>query len=115
MKNKVHKNGKSNAELLFENANAGFKAFEEKMLGMSKQQIFNEAHEINAKNEIHGFLCDCAADELGHAELEVLVQLGEAVIDELYAYYLGVDNASVMFYADITEWVEDFCTEAMDE
>lgn len=100
---------KTNAENLFENANAGFKVFEEQMLKKSGREIFDNAYEINAKNEIHSYLCDCSVDELGNDEIKVLVGLGDAVIDELYEYFMGVDNASIMFYSDITEWVEDYC------
>lgn len=100
-------------DVLFENANAGFKAYEEKMLCMSKKQIFDKAYEINAKNEIHGYLCDCAIQELDEDDIEVLVSKGENVIEELYAYYISIDNASVMYYSDITEWITDFCREAL--
>lgn len=103
----------SNADKLFANANAGFNAFEAKMLEMSKQQIFNNAYEINAKNEIHGYLCDCAAEELEEDEVAVLVALGEEIIEELYDYFSETDNASIMYYHDISEWVHDFCEEAM--
>lgn len=104
---------KSNAEILFDNVNVGFKAFEEQMLKLNSKEVFDRAFEINAKNEIHGYLCDCATENLDENEIEVLAGLGDAVIDELYRYFMGVDNASIMFYSDITEWVEDFCEEVM--
>lgn len=100
---------KSNAEILFNHANAGFNAFEVKMLAMSKQQIFNNAHEINAKNEIHGYLCECSLEDLDDSEIEVLVSLGTSVIDILFDYFMSKDNASIMYYSDTREWVEEFC------
>lgn len=100
---------KSNVEILRENATAGFKAFEEKTLKLSKESIFDKAFEINAKIEIHGYLCDCADEDLDDEEIKVLTELGVTVIEELYQYFLDIDNASVMFYSEITEWVEDFC------
>lgn len=100
---------KSYVEILRENATSGFEAFEEKMLKLTKESIFDRAFEINAKKEIHGYLCDCAAEDLDDEEIKVLAELGVAVIEELYQYFLDIDNASVMFYSEITEWVEDFC------
>lgn len=99
---------KSNVEIL-RNATVGFEAFEEKTLKLTKKSIFNKAFEINAKNEIYGYLCDCASEDLDEEEIEVLVKLGDAVIEELYQYFVDTDNASIMFYSEITEWVEDFC------
>lgn len=104
---------KSNEEILRENATAGFEAFEEKTLKLTKESIFNKAFEINAKNEIHGYLCDCATEDLDKEEIEVLVRLGDAVIEELYQYFVDTDNVSIMFYSEITEWVEDFCQGVM--
>lgn len=103
---------KSNVAILSENATAGYEAFEERMLKMTKESIYNNAHEIHAKVEIHGYLCDCAAEDLDEDEIEVLVGLGTAVIEKLYDYFSDVDNASIMYYSDITEWVQDFCEEA---
>ena len=111
----MEKKNKSNVEILSENATAGYEAFEEQMLKMTKEQIFNNAHEIHAKTEIHGYLHDCAHEDLDEWEIEVLVGLGTAVIEKLYDYFSDVDNASIMFYSDITEWVEDFCEEALKD
>ncbi len=98
-----------NAAILFDNANAGFKAFEKQMLRLSSKEVFDRAFEINAKNEIHGYLCGCAIDDLDGDEIEVLVGIGDTVIDELYEYFLNEPNASIMFYSDITDWVKDYC------
>ncbi len=106
---------KSNVEILAENTTAGFQAFEEHMLTMTKESIFNNAHEINAKKEIHGYLCDCAYEDLDEEELDVLVGLGTAVIEKLYDYFSKTENASIMHYSDITEWVEDFCEKEVND
>ena len=103
---------KSNVEILSENATAGYEVFEERMLKMTKESIYNNAHEIHAKVEIHGYLCDCAADDLNEEEIEVLVGLGVEVVKILYDYFSEKDDASIMYYSDITDWVRDFCEEA---
>lgn len=105
---------RSNAEILQKNATAGFEAFEEKMLKNTKESIFNNAYEINARNEINGYLCDCATEELEEDEIKVLIEFGDAVVDILYERYLKTDNASIMCYSDITEWVEDYCQEVLE-
>lgn len=97
------------SEKLREHATAGFEAFEAKVLFMTKKDIFNKAYEINAKNEIYGYLCACATEDLDEKHIDVLLKLGENVIETLYDYFLGKDYASIMFYSEITEWVEDFC------
>lgn len=99
--------------IVFENAVAGYKSFEAEMLMLSKKEIFDKAYEINARNEISGYLCDCAEADLDGQEIKVLADLGGAIIDVLYEYFQNVDNASIMFYEDIKEWIEDFCEEAM--
>lgn len=95
--------------VLFENATAEFKVYEEKMLELSKKQLFDSAYQIHAKNEIYGYLCDCAIEDLKSEEIDVLLGLGDNVIKTLYGFYLSVDNASIMYYSHITEWVRDFC------
>lgn len=111
----MEQKNKSNVEILSENATVGYEAFEEQMLKMTKEQIFNNAHEIHAKTEIHGYLCDCAHEDLDEDEIEVLVGLGTAVIEKLYDYFSEIDNASIMYYSDITEWVQEFCEEADED
>lgn len=106
---RMKKMARSNAEILRENATAGFEAFEEKMLKNTKESIFNNAYEINARNEIHGYLCDCATEYLDEEEIKVLIELGDTVVDALYDYFSEAENVSIMYYSDITEWVEDFC------
>lgn len=108
-------NARTNIAILSDNATAGYEAFEEQMLKMTKESIFNNAHEIHAKTEIHGYLCECAEDDLDEDEIEVLVGLGTAVIEKLYDYFSDTDNASIMYYSDITEWVQDFCEEAVKD
>lgn len=100
---------KNNSEILLDNANKGFKEFEKKLLKLSKENIFDKAFEINAKNEIHGYLCDCSLEDLDDSEIEVLVSLGTSVIDILFDYFMLKDNASIMYYSDTREWVEEFC------
>lgn len=101
--------------IVFENAVAGYKSFEAETLALSKKEIFDKAYEINARNEISGYLCDCIEDDLEGYEIKVLADLGGAIVDVLYEYFQNVDNASVMFYEDIKEWIEDFCEEAMKD
>lgn len=100
---------KSKENILSENATAEFKAYEEKMLVLSKKELFNTAYQIHAMNEIYGYLCDCATQDLKEEEIDVLLGLGDNVIATLYSHYLSVDYASIMYYSDITEWVQDFC------
>lgn len=105
----MEQKNKSNVEILSENATAGYEAFEEQMLKMTKEQIFNNAYEINARNEIHGYLRDCATEDLDEEEIEVLIELGDTVVNVLYDYFSKAENVSIMYYSDITEWVKDFC------
>lgn len=100
---------KNKENILFENATAEFKAYEEEMLALSKKELFNTAYQIHAKNEIYGYLVDCATQDLKDEEIDVLLGLGDNVIATLYNYYLSVDYASIMYYSHITEWVQDFC------
>lgn len=104
---------KTIVDILSDFATEAFKAFEAEMLGKTQKEIFDKAGEIYAKNEIHGYLCDCANEDLEGYEIKVLADLGTSVIEKLFQYYLDTNGASVTYYSDITEWVEDFCEEAM--
>lgn len=100
---------KSNAEILRENATSEFEVFKGAMLKSPNDIIFRSVFEINAKNEICGYLCVCAAEDLDEEELGILAELEGSVIETLYNYFLGAENASIMFYYEIAEWVHDFC------
>ena len=103
---------KSNIEILKENVTAEFEAFKKEILELPKELIFDKMYEINAKNEIRGYICDCAAKELNDEEIKILAELSELeinVIEELYRYLLFTDAASVMFCSEIAKWVKTYC------
>lgn len=102
-------------KVLRENATTGFEVFQKTMLKNSKVSVFDKAYEIHAKNEIHGYLCDAAVSDLTREEVEILISLGSTIIDVLYDYFLDVENASIMYYADVVEWVRDFCCDYKKE
>lgn len=102
---------KTVVDILSDFATEAFKAFEDEMLGKSKKEVFDNAGKIYTMNEIHGYLCDCAREDLDGHEIKVLADFGDTVLDRLYYRYLDTNGASVAYYSEITEWLEDYCEE----
>lgn len=75
-----------------------------------KEQIFNNAFEINARTEIAGFF-DCT--ELSDEQYLILIAVEKEnnghLTDMLCEFFVNHEYASVNSYEDIEKWIGWFC------
>ena len=75
-----------------------------------KEQIFNNAFEINARTEIAGFF-DCT--ELSDEQYSILIAVEKEsnghLTNMLCEFFVNHEYASVNSYEDISEWIGWFC------
>lgn len=77
-----------------------------------KEQIFNNAFEINVRTEIAGFF-NCA--ELSDEQYSILIAVEKEsnghLTDMLCEFFVNYEYASVNNYEDISQWIGWFCEE----
>lgn len=93
-----------------------FEEYRNETFKLNKENIFWNAFEIYAKQEILGFFenSDCLSESEYKTLLRVNNESNNNLLDILFDYFLEDEFASLTNDDDITEWIKRFCEKEME-